>query len=382
MDDATHSTFGRGWIPAGRDIGLPGEASSPSPSGEGMGVGACPAIATPGSMDRPHPNPSPEGEGLCEGPLILPPLVPTRARADGWTPERQRGFLEALACSGSVSAACAAVGMSRESAYALRRRAEGRGFAQAWDAARVLAGEHLVEVAWNRAVEGEVRQRFYHGEVVAEFRHYDNRLLLQLIAENKVAAGRALASPELVAAVAEDWEAALARVERGEALAEPEAPEPAFPQAQDAQADIEPPLPRALDSDGTELGEAQQLAVGLYRHWWDEGEDCWLTNWPAPADWEGDDYALDEKGEVTGRFDPEAEEDEWGDPLPPLVERWARTLSPEEEEALETGKAGGAAAREARLELYRRAAFGLASAAERASLAAANGGRGRFGAGG
>ena len=147
-----------------------------------------------------------------------PALASLRHRDDGWTTQRQRDFLEALASCGSVAGACGRVGMSRESAYALRRRVEGRGFAQAWDAARALAVEHLTEVAWDRAVAGEVVQQFYHGELVGETRRYDNRLLLALIAQGRAAAGAAVSSPELVAAVAADWEAALERVERGEAL--------------------------------------------------------------------------------------------------------------------------------------------------------------------
>ena len=53
-------------------------------------------------------------------------MTPLRCRGDGWTAARQRAFLEVLAACGSVTAAARSVGMSRESAYALRRRAEAR----------------------------------------------------------------------------------------------------------------------------------------------------------------------------------------------------------------------------------------------------------------
>lgn len=56
-----------------------------------------------------------------------------RARCDGWTVERQCGFLAQLYLTGSVAAAARAVGMSRASAYRLRARAEAEGFARAWD---------------------------------------------------------------------------------------------------------------------------------------------------------------------------------------------------------------------------------------------------------
>lgn len=54
-------------------------------------------------------------------------------RRDGWTAERQLRFLAALAETGSVSAAAAAAGLSRESAYRLRSRKDGLLFAHLWD---------------------------------------------------------------------------------------------------------------------------------------------------------------------------------------------------------------------------------------------------------
>jgi hypothetical protein len=50
-----------------------------------------------------------------------------------WTPERQLAFLDTLACTRSVSRAAASAGMSRESAYRLRRRPAGALFAAAWN---------------------------------------------------------------------------------------------------------------------------------------------------------------------------------------------------------------------------------------------------------
>lgn len=316
-------------------------------------------------------------------PDSLPALVPTRARADGWTAEKQRAFLENLAACGSVSGAARSVGMSRESAYALRRRAEGRGFAQAWDAARLLATEHLVEVAWDRALNGVVRPIWYHGELVGEVVHHDSRLLLGLIAQNRRLAAEQgagqghispLASGAVVSGVLGDWDAALERVERGEALEEP-APEPepgpvaaeqeALPVPAGREEAIPPPLPVEYEH-GEKMDEAQALEIGTYGHWWDEGLDCWLTNWPAPAGWSGRLYTLDALGEA---------DEEWSEGSEIEREDCVRTLTPEEEEGLERGDEGGEAARAARLELYRKACFGLAGAAELAALAAVNSGR-------
>jgi hypothetical protein len=65
--------------------------------------------------------------------------VELQARHDGWTPARQFRFIEVLAATRSITRACAAVGMSRESAYSLLERSrtnpQHRGFALAWSAA-------------------------------------------------------------------------------------------------------------------------------------------------------------------------------------------------------------------------------------------------------
>jgi hypothetical protein len=67
-------------------------------------------------------------------PLRFTP-VPVKARHDGWTPARQRAFIEALAATRCVVRACKAVGMSTVTAYALRKRAGAQSFAAAWDTA-------------------------------------------------------------------------------------------------------------------------------------------------------------------------------------------------------------------------------------------------------
>jgi len=55
--------------------------------------------------------------------------VPLRHRHDGWTAERQRNFIALLAAGWRPGRAAARVGMSRKSAYALRSRPGGEGFA-------------------------------------------------------------------------------------------------------------------------------------------------------------------------------------------------------------------------------------------------------------
>ena len=58
-----------------------------------------------------------------------------RPRPTGWTHAKQVAFLNRLKATGSVSHAADSVGMSRQSAYKLRRKLAGQPFAQAWDLA-------------------------------------------------------------------------------------------------------------------------------------------------------------------------------------------------------------------------------------------------------
>lgn len=67
--------------------------------------------------------------------------VPGQARHDAWTGELQAAFVVQLARGMSPAAAARAVGKSRQSAYALRKRPGGAGFAAAWDRALRFAAQ-------------------------------------------------------------------------------------------------------------------------------------------------------------------------------------------------------------------------------------------------
>ena len=55
-------------------------------------------------------------------------------RHDGWTPERQRAFIGALADTGCVSRAARMVNMAQTNAYTLRNSPGAESFRKAWDA--------------------------------------------------------------------------------------------------------------------------------------------------------------------------------------------------------------------------------------------------------
>lgn len=107
--------------------------------------------------------------------------VPVRYRHDGWTPDRQLAFIEALAGCGCVDEAASAVGMSRNSAYALRRRPDAQAFRLAWDAAMDHAVGRLSDAAMARAINGVAVPVFHNGEQVGERRHFDERLTMFLL---------------------------------------------------------------------------------------------------------------------------------------------------------------------------------------------------------
>jgi hypothetical protein len=104
--------------------------------------------------------------------------VPRKYRHDGWTPERQRAFVEALADCGSVRRACAMVNMSNENAYVLRRSPGAEEFRAAWDAALDFGVKRLKDIAFERAVEGELVPVFVAGKLMGFRRKHNDALLM------------------------------------------------------------------------------------------------------------------------------------------------------------------------------------------------------------
>jgi hypothetical protein len=108
------------------------------------------------------------------------PLENSNKRMAGWSAERQRLFLTALAETGSVHLAANAARLSARSAYMLRTRSPA--FAQGWNAAQQLAVGRLSAVAFDRALNGRVEQIYQEGTLVGERRVPSDRLLTWLLA--------------------------------------------------------------------------------------------------------------------------------------------------------------------------------------------------------
>jgi len=112
-------------------------------------------------------------------PFDFEPVPSASTRRDGWTPERQRAFIAALARIGTVSAAARAVGMSRKSAYALLGRAGPESsFAHAWGDAQAAGRANVFATAVDRAIDGVEIPYFYRGVQCGVRRVYSDRLLL------------------------------------------------------------------------------------------------------------------------------------------------------------------------------------------------------------
>jgi hypothetical protein len=180
-----------------------GQTMSDDSSHGGEGVRATPLLPVLQGPDGPAAPVAPDFEP-----------VPVRHRHDGWTPERQRAFVEHLAETLSVEAAAAAVGMTAQSARELRRRPGAEGFAAASDAAlRRGLGERGRAALIDEAVNGRLVRRYYHGELVSEERVRSPRLLLALLAHaDRLFAGPGASESEAMAA---DWPAALERLGSG-----------------------------------------------------------------------------------------------------------------------------------------------------------------------
>jgi hypothetical protein len=254
-------------------------------------------------MEQIMNSPAPEARDPGD-PLGFEP-VPLRYRCDGWTPARQVAFVEALADCGVIREAAARVGMSEKSVSHLRRRRDGRAFDIACEAAQRIGARGLLSIAYDRAINGTPRARYYHGERVGEERVYDNRLLTYLIGKT----GSLLEPRPESVAVEADWDRSMESLERGTPP----------PEAEESGSAAAPP--DEVPYTGTEL--------------WEEDDVIW-TSYPPPDDFDGE------------------EDGEWGD------EDYCRTLSEAEEAVVRSDGKRARAARIARARAERDSYFGFA----------------------
>ncbi|WP_137897505.1 hypothetical protein [Sphingomonas sp. 2SG] len=140
-----------------------------------------------------------DGNRVREDDFFEPLLHLRRQRVDGWSADTQRAFIGALADTGCVSHACKAVGVPRNSAYAMRQRATHSVFALAWDVAIQMGRKRLLDIAMERALEGQEVAIWYRGEQVGTRTVHNDRLLTFLLSHKPEPAHPRLAPHELAA---------------------------------------------------------------------------------------------------------------------------------------------------------------------------------------
>ncbi len=112
--------------------------------------------------------------------------VPVAPRRDGWTPARQREFIDALSLCGSVTAAAGHAGMTAKSAYRLRNRPDASDFAMVWDRAQSAGFSRTRDDAVERAIHGERVPYYYRGRLVGARVRYNDRLAIAVLRHDSV----------------------------------------------------------------------------------------------------------------------------------------------------------------------------------------------------
>lgn len=178
-----------------------------------------------------------------------------KRRKDGWSPDRQRAFIEALADCGSVITAAQCVGMSESSAYRLRRAPGAEAFDRAWSAAIDAASKKLLDAAFERALVGTDEPVFDRkGRRIGRRLRQSDRLLMFLI--------RAYGPDRFRDVAARRTEPAPAATPVAEALVHLHPAPPAAPEALMAPDDLAVAL------------EIADMGDGVLPHWYrdDRGE--------------------------------------------------------------------------------------------------------------
>lgn len=208
---------------------------------------------------------------------------PTPGRRDGWTPFARRLFLSVLAETGRVSRACNYAQLSTQSAYALRHR--DVLFAAGWDAACAMAREPLADALYEQAVDGVTETIRRDGEIIAERHRLDSRLsiavLYRLDKRCDLAEERGARHLPLI----RRWDEWLDLIGKGDDVAARAMLGPADPpHARDHQLHQ---LPLGENPIGSGDVAPNQIVYGQF---WQDGEGRWMTNYPPPPDFDGDQH--------------------------------------------------------------------------------------------
>ena len=118
---------------------------------------------------------------VTDGPIPFTPVPRLRKRRNGWTPEAQRAFIDALSRCGCISRAARAVGKTPKSAYRLLESEGAESFADAWDQAIARGVETLRLNALDRALNGAWVPVVRRGRIVSFEHRRSDRLAIALL---------------------------------------------------------------------------------------------------------------------------------------------------------------------------------------------------------
>lgn len=118
---------------------------------------------------------------VSDEPIDFTPVARLRKRRNGWTPEAQRAFIDALAQCGCVARAARSVGMTPRSAYRLLESQGAESFAEAWDQAIARGVESLRWNALDRALHGAWVPVVRRGRIVSFEHRRSDRLAIALL---------------------------------------------------------------------------------------------------------------------------------------------------------------------------------------------------------
>jgi hypothetical protein len=145
----------------------------------------------------------PEIEHEARPPIDFTPVVRTKERSDGWTPQRQREFISMIAATGNIGTACKALGMSQRSLYNLRRMDGAESFRAAWDAALVRGTDAIRAKLIDHSLNGIPEPVYYAGAQVGERRRFNHRSMMWMVERgDRAKSGEPLTKGEL-----EEWRA-------------------------------------------------------------------------------------------------------------------------------------------------------------------------------
>jgi len=215
-------------------------------------------------------------------------------RHDGWTDDRQRRFIEALADTGSVEAACRAVNMSTVGAYHLRRQKGAESFRKAWAAALELGVQRIEDVAMDRALNGVEVPVYSYGKLVGSRTAYNDRLLMFMLrnrAPERFTEGRAkglnaigkMDLDRLKKQWRKEWEAERAAAATAEEDAHAEAINAMLSKMRERRLALMSPRTRAAYEEYCRLSDEDEEAG--YRCWDDPAHENYID---ANADWGAD----------------------------------------------------------------------------------------------